>query len=173
MCARSVLSASLGSFIFFNKSELGSQFSSLSVLLCLIQIEIIGGGLKPPQPLSFRRPCDKPSITFYGHVFSKNGVSPCPEKIEAIKSLKCHCNEKIFDPILNTTEQHFYTSLNGVFSLSISCLVLEILRFFETCKLGVSDVIYSRIINYIYQMVNIYVNSWQKFFKLCMTIAIW
>ena len=21
--------------------------------------------------------------------------------------LKCHCNEKIFDPILNTTEQHF------------------------------------------------------------------
>ena len=31
---------------------------------------------------------DKPSITFYGHVFSKNGVSPCPEKIEAIKSLK-------------------------------------------------------------------------------------
>ena len=31
---------------------------------------------------------DKSSITFYGHVFSKNGVSPCPEKIEAIKSLK-------------------------------------------------------------------------------------
>ena len=31
---------------------------------------------------------DKPSITFYGHVFSKNGVSPCPQKIEAIKSLK-------------------------------------------------------------------------------------
>ena len=44
MCAKSVLSASLGSFIFFNKSELGSHFSSLSVLLCLIQIEIIGGG---------------------------------------------------------------------------------------------------------------------------------
>ena len=87
--------------------------------------------------------------------------------------LKCHCNEKIFDPILNTTEQHFHTSLNGVFSFSISCFVLEILRFFETCKLGVSDVIYSRIINYIYQMVNISVNSRQKFFKLCMTIAIW
>ena len=51
MCARSVLSASLGSFIFFNKSELGSHFSSLSVLLCLIQIEIIGGGSSPPlQP---------------------------------------------------------------------------------------------------------------------------
>ena len=87
--------------------------------------------------------------------------------------LKCHCNEKIFDPILNTTEQNFHTSLNGVFSFSISCFVLEILRFFETCKLGVSDVIYSRIINYTYQMVNISVNSRQKFFKLCMTIAIW
>ena len=24
-----------------------------------------------------------------------------------LKYLKCHCNEKIFDPILNTTEQHF------------------------------------------------------------------
>ena len=36
MCAKSVLSASLGFFIFFNKSELGSHFSSLSVLLCLI-----------------------------------------------------------------------------------------------------------------------------------------
>ena len=36
MCARSVMSASLGSFIFFNKSELGSQFSSLSVLLWLV-----------------------------------------------------------------------------------------------------------------------------------------
>ena len=61
-------------------------------------------------------------------------------------TLKCHCNEKILDPILNTTEQHFHTSLNGVFSFSISCFVLEILRFFETCKLGVSDVIYSRLI---------------------------
>ena len=50
MCARSVLSARLGSFIFFNESELGSHFSSLSVLLCLIQIEIIGGELKPPPP---------------------------------------------------------------------------------------------------------------------------
>ena len=87
--------------------------------------------------------------------------------------LKCHCNEKIFDPILNTTEQHFHTSLNGVFGFSISCFVVEILKFFETCKLCVSDVIYSRIINYIYQMVNISVNSRQKLFKLCMTIAIW
>ena len=88
-------------------------------------------------------------------------------------SLKCHWDEQILDPILNTTEQHFHTSLNGVFSFPISCFVLEILRFFETCKLGVSDVIYSRIINCIYQMVNISVNSRQKFFKLCMTIAIW
>ena len=31
---------------------------------------------------------DQPSITFYGHVFSRNGISPCPKKIEAIKSLK-------------------------------------------------------------------------------------
>ena len=80
----------------------------------------------------------------------------------SINLLKCHCNEKIFDPILNTTEQHFDTSRNDVFSFWISCSVLEILRFFETCKLGVSDVIYSRIINYIYQMVNISVNSRQK-----------
>ena len=50
MCARSVLSPSVGFFIFFNISELGLHFSSLSVLLCLIQIEIIGGwGLKPPS----------------------------------------------------------------------------------------------------------------------------
>ena len=52
------------------------------------------------------------------------------------------------------------------FSVSQSCFVLEILRFFETCKLGVSDVIYSQIINYIYQIVNISVNSRQKFFTL-------
>ena len=31
---------------------------------------------------------DQPSFTFYGHVFSRNGISPCPKKIEAIKSLK-------------------------------------------------------------------------------------
>ena len=39
-----------------------------------------------------------------------------------------YCNEKIFDPILNTTEQHFDTSLNSVFSFSMSCFVLEILK---------------------------------------------
>ena len=43
--------------------------------------------------------------------------------------------------------------------MAFSVSRLEILRFFETCKLGVSDVIYSRIINYIYQTVNISVNS--------------
>ena len=74
---------------------------------------------------------------------------------------------------LDQTEQHFLTSLKGVFSFSISCFVAEILKCFETCKLGVSDVIYSQIENYIYEMVNIYVNSRQKFFKLCMTITIW
>ena len=87
--------------------------------------------------------------------------------------IKVPLRRKIVDPILNVSEQHFHTSPNGVFSFSISCFVLEILRFFETCKLGVSDVIYSQITNYIYQMVNISVNSRQKFFKLCMTIAIW
>ena len=40
--------------------------------------------------------------------------------------------EKIVDPILNATEQHFQASLNGVFSFSISYFVVEILRFFET-----------------------------------------
>ena len=35
---------------------------------------------------------DKSSITFYEHVFSKQGVSPCPRKIEAIKSLKPPAN---------------------------------------------------------------------------------
>ena len=35
----------------------------------------------------------------------------------------------------------FYRSLNGVFSFSLYLALFEILRFFETCKLGVSDVI--------------------------------
>ena len=51
--------------------------------------------------------------------------------------------------------------------------VLEIFRFFKTCKLGVSDVIYSRIINCIYKIVNISVNNKQNSFKLCMSIGIW
>ena len=78
----------------------------------------------------------------------------------------------IVDPILSATEQHFQTSLNGVFSFSISCFILEIFRFFQTCKLGVSDVIYSRVINGIYKMVNISVNNGQNSFKLCISIAI-
>ena len=117
------------------------------------------GGASPPPPI----------------IFTKELVLKAHESFHFKKwnhYLKCHCNEKIFDPILNTTERHFHSSLNDVFSFSIFCFVLEILRFFETCKLGVSDVIFSRIINYIYQMVNISVNSRQKFFKLCMAIAI-
>ena len=54
----------------------------------------------------------------------------------------------------------------------VSCLVLEIFRFFERCKLRVSNVIYSRIVNYIYKIVNISVNNEQKSFKLCMSFSI-
>ena len=46
-------------------------------------------------------------------------------------SLKCHCNEKIFDPILNTTERHFSMSQNGVFNFSQSRFVFEIFRFLK------------------------------------------
>ena len=84
--------------------------------------------------------------------------------------LQCHCDEKIVDPILNATEQHF--KLNGLFNFSTSCFTLKIFRFFETCELGVSDVIYLRVINYIYKMVNIFVNKKQNSFKLCMSIAV-
>ena len=88
-----------------------------------------------------------------------------PQKTEP---LKCPCNEKF----VGATKQHLQTSLNnGVFSFSVSCFVLGIVRFFKTCKLSVFDVIYSRLINSIYKMVNISVNSRQNFFKLCMTIA--
>ena len=65
----------------------------------------------------------------------------------------------IDDPILNATKQHFQTSLNDVFSFSISYFVLDIFRFFETRKSSVSYVIYSGIVNYIYKMVNTSVNS--------------
>ena len=51
MCARSILSVSLGSFIFFNKSKVGSHFTRLSVLLCVMQIELLGGHKPTPQPL--------------------------------------------------------------------------------------------------------------------------
>ena len=43
-------------------------------------------------------------------------------------NLKCHCNEKIFAPILNTTEQHFHTSLNWRFQF------LDILFRFRDIK---------------------------------------
>ena len=74
--------------------------------------------------------------------------------------------------IIVKTEQHFQPTLNSVFSFSISYFVLEIIRVFQTCKLDVSDVIYSRIIDYIYQMVNISINGRQNFFNLCMTVSI-
>ena len=87
--------------------------------------------------------------------------------------IKVPLRRKIIDLIWNASEQHFQTSLNGVFSFLISFLVLEIFRFFKTCKLGVYDVIYSRIIDYIYKIVNISVNNEQNSFKLCMSIVIW
>ena len=43
--------------------------------------------------------------------------------------LKCHCNKKIFDPILDKTEQHFHASHNGVFSFDILARFREI-QFF-------------------------------------------
>ena len=46
-------------------------------------------------------------------------------------NLKCHCNEKIVALILIVTEQHLQIKLNGVFCLSISCLVSEIFRFLK------------------------------------------
>ena len=98
-------------------------------------------------------------------------ISPTFPKLTFV-TLKVPLRRKIVDPILNASEQHFQTSLNDVFSFSISFSVLEIFRFFKTCKLGDSDVIYSRIINYIYKIVNISVNNKQNSFKLCMSIAI-
>ena len=59
VCARRILSTSLGPFIFFNKSKLGSHFTSLSVLLCLIQIEIIGGGGGGALPTALTFPFTK------------------------------------------------------------------------------------------------------------------
>ena len=49
----------------------------------------------------------------------------------ALIALKVRVQRKIVDRILNTTEQHFYTNLNGVFSFSLSCFVLEILEFLK------------------------------------------
>ena len=86
--------------------------------------------------------------------------------------LKCHCNEKIFNPILIVKEQHLRMRLNGVFSFSIPCFVSEIFRFLRNANYVPLDVIYSRIINYIYKMMNISINIKQNSFKLCMNVAI-
>ena len=59
------------------------------------------------------------------------------------------------------------------YSLSRYLVSLETFRVFETGKLGFSDVIYSRIINYMYKTMNISVNRTENSFKLCMSIAIW
>ena len=32
---------------------------------------------------------------------------------------KCPCNDKLIDPILNVTEQHFQMNLNDIFSFSL------------------------------------------------------
>ena len=64
---------------------------------------------------------------------------------------------------IQTLGQNFETSFNGDFNLLISCFILEIFRYFETCKLGASDVIYSRKMNYIYKIVNISENSGELF----------
>ena len=89
------------------------------------------------------------------------------------EKFKVPLRRKIVDPILSASEQHFQTNLNGVVSFAIFCLVLEIFWFFETCKLGISDVIDSRLMNCIHKMVNISANNRQNSFKLCMRIAIW
>ena len=47
------------------------------------------------------------------------------------KLLKCHCNEKIVNPILILKEQHLQIRLNGVFSYSMSCFVSEIFKFLK------------------------------------------
>ena len=85
--------------------------------------------------------------------------------------LKCHCNGKIVDLILIATEQHFLTRLNSAFSFLISCLVSEIFGFLKHANYVSLDVIYSRIINYIYKTMNISECSWQNLFELCTSIV--
>ena len=86
--------------------------------------------------------------------------------------LKSHCHGKIANPILIVKEQHLQIRLNGVFSFSISCFVSEIFGFLKYANQLPVDVIYSRIINYTYKIMNISINIKQNFFKLCMNIAI-
>ena len=54
-----------------------------------------------------------------------------------VSELDVPLRRKIVDPVFSVAKQHFQTSLDGVFSFSIFCLVSEIFWFFETCKLGV------------------------------------
>ena len=119
------------------------------------------------------------------HVVKNLNISKTEKDIEKLKTplrLVWKCCSDAFQigstifrhrGTLSVTEKHFQASLNGVFSFSISCFVLEIFRFFETCKLGSSDVIYSRLVNYIYIVVNIPLKNRQNSFKLCISIAIW
>ena len=81
-------------------------------------------------------------------------LAPGPQPIKATNlriflKLRCHCNEKIVNPILIVKEQHLQIRLNSVFSFSISCFVSEIFRFLKHANYVHVDVIYSRIINYI------------------------
>ena len=71
--------------------------------------------------------------------------------------------------MLNATLQHFQTSLNGVFSFSISCFVLDFLKHANYVSLTSSTY---ELINYIYKTVNISVNNRPNSFKLCISIAI-
>ena len=45
--------------------------------------------------------------------------------------------------------------LNGAFRFLISCFVSEIFKFLKHANQGSLDVIYSRIVSYIYEMMNI------------------
>ena len=40
-------------------------------------------------------------------ILINSGPDHALTKAQVLHVLKCHCNEKIFGPILNTTEQHF------------------------------------------------------------------
>ena len=88
MCARKILSASLGSLILLNKSKLGSHFTSLSVLLCLMQIEIIRGAAPspPPQPVPLASPPPSDGLGYVHFVAMTFGIK---------KSLVCKPSETI------------------------------------------------------------------------------
>ena len=56
--------------------------------------------------------------------------------------------------------------LNGVFSFSLSCFVLEIFRFSKYANWVSPDIIYSRIMNCIYKLIHIFGCNWQNLFRL-------